>query len=135
MLWQGTYGSYTYDPLYEIPFLNKNASTNTSLAWTPETAATAKYPRLTTSNFGNNNKTSDFWLVDNNYIRLKSIELGYTISVPRLKHAGFDKIRVFLNGYNVLTLSKHNFDPENTSAGIGQYPASRVYSAGLNFTF
>jgi TonB-linked SusC/RagA family outer membrane protein len=135
MLWQGTAGSYTYDPLFEIPFLNKNASTNASQAWTPETASTAKYPRLTTSNFANNNLTSDFWLVDNNYVRLKSIELGYTISGPKLKRAGFEKIRMFLNGYNILTLSNHDFDPENTSAGIFQYPASRVYSVGLNFTF
>lgn len=135
MLWQGTYGSYTYDPLFEIPFLNKNASTNASQAWTPETASTAKYPRLTTSNYTNSNLTSDFWLVDNNYVRLKSVELGYTISGPKLKHAGFEKIRMFLNGYNLLTLSNHNFDPENTSAGIYQYPASRVYSVGLNFTF
>jgi hypothetical protein len=135
MLWQGTLGSYTYDPLYEIPFLNKNASTNASLVWTPETAATAKYPRLTATNFGNNAQGSDFWLVDNNFIRLKSIEIGYTISNAKLKRAGFDKIRMYLNGYNILTLSKHNFDPEVTSAGIYQYPALRVYSVGLNFTF
>lgn len=135
MLWQGTLGSYTYDPLFEIPFLNNNASTNAFLAWTPETAATAKYPRLTASNFANNKVTSDFWLVDNNYVRLKSIELGYTLSNAKIKQAGFDKIRMFLNGYNLLTLSNHTFDPENTSAGIWQYPAMRVYSVGLNFTF
>lgn len=135
MLWQGTLGSYTYDPLYEIPFLNKNASTNASLVWTPETAETAKYPRLTTSNFTNNRQGSDFWLVDNNYVRLRSIELGYTISNAKLKRAGFEKIRMHLNGYNILTLSNHNFDPEYTTAGIYQYPSSRVYSVGLNFTF
>jgi TonB-dependent starch-binding outer membrane protein SusC len=135
MLWQGTNGSYTYDPLFEIPFRNKNASTNAFLAWTPETAATAKYPRLTTSNFDNNTVNSDFWLVDNNYLRLKSIEIGYSISNAKLKRAGFDKIRMYLNGYNILTLSNHDFDPEYTSAGIWQYPASRVYSVGLNFTF
>lgn len=135
MLWQGTHGSYTYDPLYEIPFQNKNASTNAFLAWTPETASTAKYPRLTTTNFNNNNQGSDFWLLDNNYIRLKSVELGYTFSSAKLKHAGFENIRVYLNGYNVLTFSNHNFDPEYPTAGIWQYPASKVYSLGLNFTF
>ncbi|MDA3929828.1 MAG: SusC/RagA family TonB-linked outer membrane protein [Prolixibacteraceae bacterium] len=135
MLWQGTSGSYTYDPLYEIPFWNKNASTNASLAWTPETAETAKYPRLTTSNFTNNSKGSDFWLVDNNYIRLKSVELGYTISNAKLKHVGFEKIRMYVNAYNLLTFSNNNFDPEHKTAGIDQYPASRVYSFGLNFTF
>ncbi|HKM92169.1 MAG TPA: SusC/RagA family TonB-linked outer membrane protein [Prolixibacteraceae bacterium] len=135
MLWQGTSGSYTYDPLFEIPFLNKNASINASQAWTPETAETAKYPRLTASNYTNNSKESDFWLVDNNYIRLKSIELGYTISNAKLKHAGFEKIRMYLNGYNLLTFSNQTFDPEYTTAGIYQYPASRVYSLGLNFNF
>ncbi|MBN2806049.1 MAG: SusC/RagA family TonB-linked outer membrane protein [Prolixibacteraceae bacterium] len=135
MLWQGTSGAYTYDPMYEIPFLNKNASTNASQVWTPETASTAKYPRLTATNFTNNNRGSDFWLVHNNYIRLKSVEIGYTLSSAKTKRIGFEKIRMYLNGYNILTLSNNNFDPENTTAGIWQYPASRVYSLGLNFTF
>ena len=135
MLWQGTSGAYTYEPYKEIPFLNKNASINATQAWTPETAATAKYPRLTATNFTNNRQDSDFWLVHNNYIRLKSVEIGYTLSSAKTKRAGFEKIRIYLNGYNVLTLSKNNFDPEYTSAGIWQYPASRVYSLGLNFTF
>ena len=135
MLWQGTSGAYTYEPYKEIPFLNKNASINATQAWTPETAATAKYPRLTATNFTNNRQDSDFWLVHNNYIRLKSVEIGYTLSSAKTKRAGFEKIRIYLNGYNVLTLSKNNFDTEYTSARIWQYPASRVYSLGLNFTF
>ncbi|MFA9388681.1 MAG: SusC/RagA family TonB-linked outer membrane protein [Prolixibacteraceae bacterium] len=135
MLWQGVANQYAYDPLYEIPFLNKNASSNASRAWTPETAATAIYPRLSTSSFTNNTVASDFWLVNNSYVRLKSIELGYTLSNSKLKKAGFDNVRMFLNGYNLLTFSHYNFDPEYPSAGIWQYPASRVYSVGLNITF
>ncbi|MDA3928343.1 MAG: SusC/RagA family TonB-linked outer membrane protein [Prolixibacteraceae bacterium] len=135
MLWQGVSDQYGYDPMYEIPFLNKNASENAFDAWTPETASTAKYPRLTTKNFTNNTQGSDFWFVNNSYVRLKNIELGYSVSNAKLKEAGFESIRLFINGYNVLTLSHNSFDPEYPTAGIWQYPASRVFSAGLNITF
>lgn len=134
MLWNGVANAYTYDPAYEIPFINKNASTNATLVWTPETAETAKYPRLTTSNFKNNIEGSDFWLVNNSYLRLKSLEFGYTLSNAKIKKVGFEKIRLYLNGYNMLTISKNNFDPEYLYSGLSQYPAFSVYTVGLNIT-
>jgi TonB-linked SusC/RagA family outer membrane protein len=134
MLWSGIANAYRFDPAYELPFLNKNASTNASLVWTPETAETAKYPRLTTSNYTNNTVGSDFWLVNNTYLRLKSVELGYTFSNAKIKKAGFERIRLYLNGYNIITLSKNNFDPEYLYSGLSQYPAFSVYSVGLNLT-
>ena len=135
MLWQGMADRYIYTPLFELPFWNGNASENAFDCWTRETAETAKYPRLTVSNYANNSQGSDFWLVNASYLRLKSIEFGYTLPKALVKKIWFDNIRFYLNGYNLLTISGQDFDPEEPYAGIYQYPASRVYTVGINFTF
>jgi TonB-dependent starch-binding outer membrane protein SusC len=135
MLWQGMLDRYVITPLYELPFWNSNATTEAFYAWTPETAATAKYPRLTTKNYENNARTSDFWLTKASYLRLKSVEIGYSLPTATLNSVGIKNLRIFLNGYNLLTISPNDFDPEVINAGIYQYPAARVYSIGLNLTF
>jgi TonB-linked SusC/RagA family outer membrane protein len=135
MLWQGMADRYTYDPLPTLPFVNKNATTKAFDAWTPETAATAKYPRLTTSNYSNNVKSSDFWLEDASFIKLKSVELGYTLPMLLTRRIGFDQVRFYANGANLLTLSKVDFDPLSPQAGITQYPATKVYTLGINLSF
>lgn len=135
MLWQGMADRYVSEPVdYAIPFLNKNAMTDAYDAWTPENTD-AKYPRLTTSNFENNRQYSDFWLKNGSYLRLRSIELGYSLPQQIVNQLGIAKLRFYINGYNLWTLTGLDYDPECTTAGINQYPASRIYTLGVNLTF
>ena len=90
--------------------------------WTPETAATAKYPAL---HYGihNNNKQqySSLFLYDASYIRLKNVEIGYTLPKAWTSKAGIQNVRIYVQGQNLLT-----FDNLATSTWI---PRSRTATA------
>ncbi len=80
---------------------------------------------------------STFNVVNGAYLRLKSIELGYSIPVNLTRTLGIANIRIFANAYNLFTLTKVNFvDPEHPSDTWGYlYPLNRTASLGLNVTF
>lgn len=120
---------------------NGNAYENALNAWAyyPEqgidTRGTATYPKLTTQNNENNYRNSSFWMRDNNYLRLKNIEIGYNLTNYLIRTKGISTCRLFLNAVNPLTFSSllndYNMDPES---GYG-YPALTSYSVGINLTF
>lgn len=96
----------------------------------------ADYPRI--GNQTNNNKNSTLWLKDASYLRLKNLELGYTLSQLLTDKISLDKVRVYLSGTNLVTFSKVvDFDPEKIAADERNrvYPQAKVYSIGLNVTF
>lgn len=105
--------------------------------WTPQNP-NASYPRLTVGSESTNNAAkSDFWIQNGAYIRLKNIQLGYTIPNSLTKKIGVSRLRVFLSGENLLTLSKMvgGWDPETTATSGGRiYPVATVTSIGLNLT-
>ena len=98
-----------------------------------DTRATATYPRLSSINNQNNYQTSTFWLKNGDYLKLRSIELGYSFPKQWVSSLKFEKIRVFINGTNLFSLDHMGglMDPESVSEGIG-YPVMRSFSAGLN---
>lgn len=101
--------------------------------WTPETAATATYPRLSAANNLNNFQYSSFWQRDGSFIKLRSLELGYTLPTPLLDKVRLTTARVFLNGTNLFSLDRLQgyIDPEVNSG----YPALRTVSAGVRIQF
>ena len=110
--------------------------------WIP-TRTDAKYPLFRTDN-GNrshsNYKTSDFWLVHGDYLRLKSIELGYTLPQKISKKLGLKSCKVYISGYNLHTFSKIDFlDPEantNPAKTFGDYyPPTGTYNCGFVIHF
>ena len=104
--------------------------------WTPETANTALYPRFSKNSSANNYRDSDMWIVDASYLRLKNLELGYTLRSAALKRIGLSNVRVYVNGYNLLTFSDFKyFDPESTPGSSGLYPLTKMYNMGLKFNF
>ena len=104
--------------------------------WTPETAATAKLPRATIDGVKNNYRDSELWVKDASYLRLKNIEIGYNFRLPFMPKIGMEKMRVFMTGYNLLTIDKLKIsDPESMSSGVPQYPVMRVINFGLNVSF
>ena len=106
--------------------------------WTPATAATATYPALHYGTYTNNkNPNSSLFLSDGSYLRLKSVELGYTIPNTLLKKYGFTKTRFYAQGLNLLTwdkLTKFDIDPE-TNTGGDWYPIQKVFNFGIYVTF
>jgi TonB-linked SusC/RagA family outer membrane protein len=117
-----------------------NASGNASVyalqAWTPETAETAIYPRLSISNNSNNQQYSDFWFLNGSFIKLKTVEVGINLPESLVKKAGISKTRFYINGYNLLCFDHvKDFDPEDPNAAIYRYPFQRVITMGINVTF
>lgn len=101
--------------------------------WTPATAATATYPRVTVGNNFNNNIISSFWMHSGNYLRLKNIELGYTISSRFTNKVKVSGIRFFVNGTNLFTSA--SFDRVDPETNGGVYPIQRVINGGLSVKF
>ena len=125
-----------------VAFVNNgNAYENALNAWAyyPEqgidTRNTANYPTLTTQNNENNYRNSSFWIRDNNYLRIKNIEIGYDLMNNLIKNQGISSLRIFLNAVNPITFSsllkEYNMDPES---GYG-YPALKSYNVGISITF
>ncbi|WP_199750510.1 SusC/RagA family TonB-linked outer membrane protein [Gynurincola endophyticus] len=112
--------------IYTHPFVNNNNMTVFSQnSWTPQTANTATYPRLSTLSNANNDQQSDFWLRNGNFFKLRSIELGYTFSLIK----ELDDVRVFVNGTNLFTWDKiEDLEAERLSMG---YPLMRAVTLGL----
>lgn len=74
------------------------------------------------------------WMVDASYIRLKNLEIGYSFHIPGLK---INSIRVYANGYNLLTFTGFKANDPEAQAGYGstRYPMTRVYNFGMNINF
>jgi len=95
------------------------------------------YPRPVFGS-GKNQQVQTRYLQDASYLRLKNLQLGYTIPQSITQKAGIQKLRIYFSGENILTRSKiaKMFDPETVDGGSGGsvYPLSKVYSAGLSIT-
>lgn len=92
----------------------------------------ASYPRLSFGANENNEQKSTFWLRDGSYLRLKTLEVGYTLPKSIVNKIKFNKIRIFFIGTNILTFSKFKeWDPEMGSTNGQQYPLSKTFTLGL----
>lgn len=111
----------------------QNDGTVSSIAlgrWTPETAETATYPRLSSENNLNNYQASSFWQKNGNFLKLRSLEIGYTLPFQLSRKINLEKVRIFANGTNLFSLDHMDgfTDPETMSG----YPALRTISFGLS---
>lgn len=105
-------------------------------SWTPENTD-AYFPRLSLASSSHNAHSSTHWYRPGDYLRLKTAQLGYTLPSQITKKVGIQKLRIYVEGSNLFTLShvgKYNIDPEQPSVNNGYYPQQRVISVGLNIT-
>lgn len=113
------------------------AYTNLLNRWTPETAETATYPRLTAGgnmyNYGNNWNSSLF-VQNGNYIRLKNATVSYKLPENFCRnYLGGLRVKIFVQGQNLLTWSRTRLqDPEVT---FTSYPLQRTITTGINLNF
>lgn len=101
--------------------------------WTPETAETATYPRLSTDGNQNNYQYSTFWQKNGNFLKLRNLEFGYTLPERLTNKIKLEKLRVFANATNLFSLDhmEGQVDPET----LYGHPAIRTFSLGLNLQF
>ena len=135
-LLQGAMGGVFYQTTESGDFANFLKSFYDN-RWTEENPD-ADFPR--TYNRSNEyfiNQQNTFWLHKTDYIRLKNIELGYTVPSIWSKKIGVEHLRVYINAYNLLTISPDmkDYDPENTSGSGYNYPLNKVINFGVNLTF
>jgi hypothetical protein len=91
---------------------NYNYSSNCLNRWTPENQSTTM-PRAVMRDPNGNTRPSDRWLEDGSYIRLKNIELGYSLGVKLLKKIHMNSVRLYISAQNLLTLTRYSgYDPE-----------------------
>lgn len=129
--------SFFIDPAQVSPFLD-NRQVLQAFAdshWTEDNQDLyAKYPRLgtTSSEISNNLQTSSWWMRDGAFIRLKSVEIGYTFPDKLAKKAFLSNCRIYFNALNPFTWSRFkDWDPELASNGFS-YPIQKVYNIGIN---
>lgn len=106
-------------------------------SWSPSNP-NAKYPRLTSGGVSlsphNANQNSGF-MVNNSYLRLKSIQLGYTLPKSLLK-SSIERVRFYVTGFNLFTWDELKYlDPEMPNVNNGFYPQQKMISGGINLTF
>ncbi|MDU1890373.1 MAG: SusC/RagA family TonB-linked outer membrane protein [Dysgonomonas sp.] len=151
---QGAYNRDIYLPdagaAYVLPFMSKNQHYGQAYEialnrWTPETAETATFPRLSAgigTGFGLNSYNTSpgqnynsFWVRSGNYIRLKNVSIAYTLPDSFTKnYLGGLRIKVFVNGQNLLTKSAYDdLDPEVLN--FSNYPNLRGFNTGFNIKF
>ena len=104
------------------------------------TAATenpnAKYPRLYYGGSGNNSQNSTFWLADGSYLRLKNVQISYTLKNDFFAKFGLQKAVISVIGDNLAVWSKEKIlDPSQAGDNGTAYPLQRVYTLQLNLTF
>jgi hypothetical protein len=103
--------------------------------WTPDNRD-ARYPKAWGPDHPSNNKSSTFWLINGNYVRLKNVELGYSISKDLLSRVGVDRLRIYVGGSNLFSIDHMpGYDPEKQDGGPNYYPQQRVFNMGVNITF
>lgn len=138
VFFQGVKGiqGYTY---YEVSSEFSNFSNSGDWwknRWTPSNP-TNNMPRVTLDD-SRRNIYSTFYQEDASYLRLKNIELGYSLDKKMLAKAGINSIRLYGNVQNVFTITKFKgFDPEQTVGELRAqaYPQVRIFSFGLNASF
>ena len=136
---QGVAGNKIFQGLRRLDILTSNYSTKALGRWTGEETSNT-FPRLTDSDpNGNFGRMSDFYLENGDYLRLKVLQIGYTLPNKLFNHLGVSRLRVYVSSENLVTLTKYTgYDPE-VGGGVfgidkGQYPQARSFIGGIQIS-
>ncbi|MBQ3689399.1 MAG: TonB-dependent receptor [Bacteroidales bacterium] len=140
MQFNGTFGNDIYDATRRNDINYQNLPAFMKDRWTGENTSN-KYPKYVWGDT-KNWQSSDLFVSNGSFLRLRNIELGYTLPQYITKKAFIERVRFYVAAQNLLTLTKYEgFDPEissgGTSLGIdrGVYPQARVITFGVNVNF
>jgi TonB-linked SusC/RagA family outer membrane protein len=137
---QGVAGNKIFQGLRRLDMLTSNYSNKALSRWHGE-GTSNNYPRLTDSDPNRNfSQMSDFYLEKGDYLRLKVVQLGYTMPNRLFNGTGISRLRFYVTAENLLTLTNYSgYDPE-VGGGVfgvdrGQYPQARAFLGGLQLQF
>lgn len=137
---QGVAGNKLFQGLRRLDILSSNYPAKAMSRWTGE-GTSNDYPRLINSDPNHNfSYMSDFYLEDGDYLRMKVMQLGYTLPNKLFTKVGISRFRVYMTAENLFTLTNYTgYDPEigGDVFGIdrGQYPQARTFLGGVQLTF
>ena len=142
VFFQGAYGNDIFDFSQRGDITAMNRPSWILGRWIGE-GTSDRIPRMTAENPNTNWHSSDLYIKDGSYVRLKTMQIGYTLPADLSRKASLQKLRLFVSGENMLTFTKYDgFDPEIAAGGYttigvdkGIYPQSRTVSLGANITF
>lgn len=138
--------SFFIDPSAVAPFVNskvggRNSNNAMLQAWADDhwsetnRDSYAQWPRLSPEIVNNNIQPSTWWLRDGSYLRLKSLEIGYTLPYKWCSKIKMQDLRIYLSGMNLFNLSHFKiWDTEMGNNGLA-YPIQRVFNIGINLNF
>ena len=93
-----------------------------------------EFPKMRIASF--NNAFSSYWLQNAAYLRMKHIQIGYSLPSQLLSRVRIERLRVYASGENLFTLTKvHGYDPEAPDGSGNFYPLTRIVNLGINLTF
>ena len=142
---------YNKSTLQDFGQLSNISADYLAHAWTP-TNKSNTFTRVTTTDYNNNRsgRPSDAWIEDGSYLRLRSLQLGYTLPSDLTSKVSISKARLFISAQNLFTITNYSgLDPEiglpvqgngarnvyASGVDVGTYPTSRYYTFGINVTF
>jgi TonB-dependent starch-binding outer membrane protein SusC len=147
----GTYGNQIFDYVkywtaFPQVFEGNVAADLIQNSWSP-TNLNPKYPQITHNGTFSNSAATNSWYVEpGSYLRLKSLNIGYSLSPATLQKVGINRLRIYVQGANLFTVTKYSgLDPElqgsnlsdqtNIGVDLGNYPAAKTFIVGLNLNF
>ena len=138
---QGTIGNDVFDGSRRIDLKSINLPSYMLDRWHGE-GTSNKYPRLSENDENGNWLSSDLYIKDGSYLRLKNIQLGYTLPKAVTTKFFVQNLRVYVGAENLFTITGYDgFDPEISSGGTslgvdkGVYPQAKTFTVGANITF
>lgn len=137
---QGASGNKIFQGLRRLDIQNANYQTSAMNRWVGEGSSNS-FPRLTTNDTNKNfSNPSDFYLEDGDYLRIKTIQLGYSLPDDIISKLGLQRVRLYLTGENLFTFTGYSgYDPE-IGGGVfgidrGFYPQAATGMLGINLQF
>lgn len=123
-----------FTDFWSVDQLGANKGTRLLGAWSP-TNPNSDIPALSYSDLNNEKRFSSYYVESGSYVKLRNIQLGYTLPSTLTKSAKVDKLRLYVSGQNLLTIKSSDFtglDPENPNLA---YPISSILTVGVNIGF
>lgn len=137
---QGVYGNDVYNNVkkftdfWAVDQIGANKGTRLLNAWSP-TNMNSDIPAISYSDDNNEKRVSSYYVEDGSYLKLRNVQLGYSLSRDLITKVKLEKVRFYVSGQNLLTIKSKDFtglDPENPNLA---YPISKTVTVGLNLSF
>ncbi len=141
MFWQGVVGQDVYNnqkfqnDFWSVTDAGSNKGVRVLDAWLPGVNTSSTIPMLTTTNTGDEGRTSSYFVENGTYAKLRNLQFGYTLPSRALEALRMTRMRVYVSGQNLLTLKSKSLtcsDPENPNWA---YPIPTSLSFGLQIDF